>query len=866
MKTFRKAAIPLFLIISLLASPVLNQPPQLYSLFSIHPQSSPYTPAFLLDNETKYVIILGDASWINSVLPLAEWKTLKGIPAEIYTVESIYQNYTGEDNASKIRNFLKDLYVSKKLQWALLVGDVDKIPIRFFTMGSTLVPSDYYYAALDGSFDEDHDGHYGELGEIDWTPELYVGRIPVSSIDELESFVNKTLTYEQYLYLYSGEWTGNVLLAGGEISSSQDIQGWRAKQATVKAFPQLSDYTLLTYDSIREFKNLTEQSFISKINEGAAIVDICSHGRETALYISQIGSPFLNSTTAEALSNGYRLPLFFISACLAGCIDSNTDSVAESLLKNPGGGAIAVIASTRTTFGGDTLNDAADTFFDYTFFRIFFSADQPFTHRPGYALYEAKKEYYKSYKNLLESNTTYTQLFIEYILLGDPELPVCFGPLKSLNVNIDGRLVPGKEITLKVSDGNSPVNGAYVCIQGWNYYHTYLTDKNGEVHLPCPERGIYNVTVTKEVFSPAQISIEVGTPIKILIDEYHQQDYHLEFWNNTSILRTTLNACLFHFEILETQITLGTLKNFNVLIVYYPSQNYTEDELEAIRNFIQSGGSLLIIGENDPALASNANKLASYFNIAFSTSSLSGTVTAKCIKAPQTFRTNEVLLKDPGKVEGGTPILITSYDAQEFIIASCIKWYNGRVAFVSDLDLWKNTSIREKDNFQLFKSLCEWLAGDLAPAQFNISAPSEARKGETVSINITADHPYNIINLTIIVVSSQRIITNTSQKSIVHLQLDTTELGGNILVYAVAVTENGEIYVSDAKSITVIEDRIPLNLPLTVSQQATWQIPIMVTITATMTIILLLSHHITQKRSHTKNESRRQKQRISTPQ
>lgn len=866
MRTFRKAVLPLFLILATLASPVLNQPPQLYSLYTFPSPSPPCTPTFFMDNSVKYVIIVGD-EWVDLVRPLAEWKSLKGFPAEIYTIGFIYQNFMGEDNASKIRNFLKSLYVSKGVQWVLLVGDVDKIPIRYFTIGNNLIPSDYYYAALDGSFDDDNDGRYGEPGEIDWSPEIYVGRIPVSSTDELEAFINKTLTYERYLYTHSGEWTSKVLLIGGEINSFQDIQGWRAKQVTLKAFPQLpSGYTLLTYDSIRNFDNLTEQSFMEKVSEGVAIVNICSHGSQTGLYIAQNSPPFLTSNTAKNLSNGYRLPLFFISACLAGYIDGGTDSIAESLLKNSGGGAIAVIASTRTTFGGDTINDAADTFFDYTFFKVFFSADQPFNQRPGYALYKAKEEYYKSYKNLLENNVTYTQLFLEYILLGDPELPVCFGPIKSLNLEVDNRLVPGRITTLRVSDGNAPINGAYVCIKGLNYYHTYITDKNGEIRFPCPERGIYNVTVTKEGFSPFQTIIEVGAPIKILIDEYHQQDRYLELWNNTSILRNTLNASLFYFEKLTSEITLETLRNFDILVVYYPSQNYTKDEIEAVLSFVQSGGSLLIIGENDPALASNANKLASYFNVAFSTSSLSGTVIARCTKAPQTFRANEILLEDPGKVEGGRPLLVAPSITQEYIIASCIEWHNGKVAFVADLDLWKNTSVTEKDNIQLFKSLCEWLAGDIAPAQFNIQIPSEAKKGETVSISITATHPYRIVNLTVIVISGQKTITKTSQENKVCFQLDTTKLENKIVIYAVATTENGKIYVSDAKSITITEHRVPLNLPLVVSQQVTWRIPLTITITAILVIMLFLLHGSTQKRNNTKKSPPGQRQKISTTQ
>ncbi|MBU4437684.1 MAG: hypothetical protein KKH78_05380, partial [Candidatus Altiarchaeota archaeon] len=48
-------------------------------------------------NATKYIIIT-DSSLNSSLEPLKEWKTKKGVPAEIYTVQWIYQNYNGTEN------------------------------------------------------------------------------------------------------------------------------------------------------------------------------------------------------------------------------------------------------------------------------------------------------------------------------------------------------------------------------------------------------------------------------------------------------------------------------------------------------------------------------------------------------------------------------------------------------------------------------------------------------------------------------------------------------------------------------------------------------------------------------------------------
>ena len=103
----------------------------------------------------------------------------RGITAEIATVEDIYQNYSGRDQAEQIRNFIKFAFSNWNTRYVLLGGDADKgnelVPVRRFKIdlnyvymdGSSLtvhemMASDYYYSALDGDFDGNGNGYYGE--------------------------------------------------------------------------------------------------------------------------------------------------------------------------------------------------------------------------------------------------------------------------------------------------------------------------------------------------------------------------------------------------------------------------------------------------------------------------------------------------------------------------------------------------------------------------------------------------------------------------------------------------------------------------------------------------------------------------------
>jgi len=127
-----------------------------------------------------------------SFLPLLEWKELKGLHCKTALVEEIEATGTGLDLPEKIRNYIRDCYLSEGTQYVLLGGDDDIIPARgvFGEVGNYLdhsMPCDLYYAALDGDWNSDGDSVYGEPndgvggGEVDLLAEVLVGRAPVGT-------------------------------------------------------------------------------------------------------------------------------------------------------------------------------------------------------------------------------------------------------------------------------------------------------------------------------------------------------------------------------------------------------------------------------------------------------------------------------------------------------------------------------------------------------------------------------------------------------------------------------------------------------------------------------------------------------------
>ncbi|MEW5925478.1 MAG: C25 family cysteine peptidase, partial [Candidatus Zixiibacteriota bacterium] len=151
-------------------------------------------------------VIITDQSLVAVFNELAGYKTSCGYSSAVVTVDSIIQNYSGLDNAAKIRNYLKDFYASGG-RYVLLGGDEVLVPARYlyyydtdFPITNTylLRPSDLYYADLDGDWDGDNDGIWGEPSDDapDIRPELIVGRLPLKTAEAAQNYIDKLITYE----------------------------------------------------------------------------------------------------------------------------------------------------------------------------------------------------------------------------------------------------------------------------------------------------------------------------------------------------------------------------------------------------------------------------------------------------------------------------------------------------------------------------------------------------------------------------------------------------------------------------------------------------------------------------------------------
>jgi len=373
---------------------------------------SPMLPA---DGQYEYVIITNTAL-TSGFQPLVSQKQSRGLSARIVTTEYIYANYSGTetgDAADKIRNFIADAYAHWGTQWVLLGGDVEVVPQRgvYASVGSTVdysLPTDLYYACLDGPWNRDGDSLWAESndgaggGDVDLMSEVYVGRAPVSNLIETANFVSKTIQYETTAHpnATTAVWLGEQL----------DDQTWGSYSGipiSDQCIPE--DWTLVErYDSAGGWSGT---DFRNDLNASPNLVNHLGHANET------YNARLYNSHVA-GLANDF--PYFMYSqGCMSGSFDTHDLAIAEQHVVAENG-AVGVIMNSRYGWYVPGNTPGASHYYASEFWDAVFNEGLT---SPGQANQDSKDD------NMFRVGSTgvYRWINFETNLFGDPETPLQTG-------------------------------------------------------------------------------------------------------------------------------------------------------------------------------------------------------------------------------------------------------------------------------------------------------------------------------------------------------------------------------------------------------------------------------------------------------
>lgn len=290
------------------------------------------------------LLIITPTQYQDGFAELREYYTSLNITSEVISPEEIYTSQTGIDNQEKIRNYIISRVQQQGVGYVLLGGDVELVPARGFfcqvnSQGNiyedTAIPSDLYYSALDGTWDDNNNGLWGEPDEDDLLPDLAVARLPFGSVTEQTRMLHKILSYQQNPV---GNELTNTLMAGEDLYSNPQtwggdyldlLIGYRDDNGyTTNGIPEAFPIQKM-YD--RDMGFWSKDQLISKINTGMTFIHHSGHSNvDYALRMSIWDVTDANFSGVNGIDHNYCL--VYTHGCICGAFDAN-DCIAEEMMK-----------------------------------------------------------------------------------------------------------------------------------------------------------------------------------------------------------------------------------------------------------------------------------------------------------------------------------------------------------------------------------------------------------------------------------------------------------------------------------------------------------------------------------------------------
>jgi hypothetical protein len=460
---------------------------------------NPSNAPSLEGSAVEYVIVT-PAALEASMQVLADWKTLRGVPTVVRTMEWIEANYRhGSDLQETIRTFIQDAYAKWSVRYVLLAGDTDVLPARygFSDFGPPTeqdIPSDMYFACLDGNWNADGDDLWGEAAingsnpgdNSDFYAEVYIGRLPVSTTQEADNITSKIISYENPTDV---NYQRKMLLLG-EVLFPVDWDGFSPPSMDGALFseemhntidPALTTVTRL-YENLVQWPadaQLTLSNTLNELNQGYGFVNHIGHGFR---YNMACGDKSLTNDDAANLTNGEDRFILYMLNCTATAYDF--PCLAEAYLDTPGG-AVAVLGSSRAAFAVPSRN------YNLGFFEAVH--DSGVTH-VGEAFVESRLSY--TANSWFDTADHYTHLL--YNILADPEMVIHTSSLGTTAANHVSSVDLGTtSISVDVTVDGAPRQGALVCLmKGIEEYVFGETDVNGNIVLSFVAETAGDITVT----------------------------------------------------------------------------------------------------------------------------------------------------------------------------------------------------------------------------------------------------------------------------------------------------------------------------------------------------------------------------------
>jgi hypothetical protein len=290
-----------------------------------------------------------------------------------------YFTPTGRDVQEQIKYFIKKAVEQWGTSYVLLVGGSSQCPIRethvkvssgdFEIFASDLYYADIYNESGDfSSWDSNDNDLFAEYewgddkvsDDLDLYPDVYLGRLACISETEVQTIVQKIITYETNR-AYATDWFTNLITVGGDSFTDENgddtgiNEGEFVNEHIIKIMDGFIPSRLWSSNGLLGGVTPTGVSTIeTTFQGGAGFVDFSGHGN-TYVFATHHnnGSTWIPTPTGGLLNshislfnNAEKLPIIITGACSVGKFNKDEDCFSWSFLSNPNGGGIASCGST----------------------------------------------------------------------------------------------------------------------------------------------------------------------------------------------------------------------------------------------------------------------------------------------------------------------------------------------------------------------------------------------------------------------------------------------------------------------------------------------------------------------------------------
>lgn len=335
------------------------------------------------DRQAQLIIITPDAFYnaAEALETLRETQQPNPIQTERIRVSDIFREFSsGVPDPTAIRDFLAWAYYnwSTPPDYVMLLGDasydykhielkdyINRIPL-FQIAGAEELSSretDHYYVAFGNTapaVPPDHLTPYPSFFNLD--PWLPLGRVPINSGAELQSFIDKEISYQNSFLINPGEngWQSVLTFVAddqfGPVGFNNewfhllDTEDVIRRDIPLKF--DLSKIYLTDFDTqaggLGRVKPGATEALLDQVNNGTLLINYFGHGDPDTWAHESV---LTRSRDLSKIQNPGRLPFWVAATCDWGKFDDpNHNSMAEEMIWQSNRGGISVLSSSRPVF------------------------------------------------------------------------------------------------------------------------------------------------------------------------------------------------------------------------------------------------------------------------------------------------------------------------------------------------------------------------------------------------------------------------------------------------------------------------------------------------------------------------------------